>query len=117
MDFNVEKELKRLEEKLVKECVWVLDKNLLISKIGSTCYCISINDRPRLDKQFVENVEFHDFEILIQILQHFGIVSDFVKNGLFRLYDGLVENDVKSFVLNIYKYPHSDVAENYEIPH
>ena len=116
MDFNLEKELQRLEEKLVKECVWVLDRELMITRnLDSTRYNISINDKIRWDKQHVDHFEFSDFEMLIQVLQHFGMVNDFVKKGLFHMYDKLVKEDAKSFVLNVYEYPHFDKTENYEI--
>lgn len=103
----------RLVEKLDKKCTWVFDTDLCIMQSGITNYSVSMNDRERKDTQHVISINVPDFESTIAVLESISKVGGSVINGLGQSYNSLIRDESETFVLNVYKYLHTDSYTNY----
>ena len=113
MEIDLEKEKSRFCGKVNKNCTWVFDTDLCVKRDGVACYSVSLNDKEMLDNQFVVSVYVPDLKTAFEVLESVATVGGSVVNGLGQSYNSLVKNGSEAFVLNVYNYLHTDLAENH----
>lgn len=115
MYFDLEKKKAKLKQKIRENSSWVFDPDLCIVGLGVTRYNVSLDDRERRDNQHIISINVPNFELAIALLSDVANLGGSVINGLGQSYNSLIQKESENFVLNIYEYSHTDLAENYPL--
>ena len=95
------------------KCTWFPDRYQSTTHHGFTRYALSLDDDERKDNDSLASLEIKDLNDAINVLKQISPVKFTTMEFLSTSFDSLIDAGTEKFVLNIYKYWHSDLPENH----
>lgn len=113
---NTDTKIEHLKDKgIFGKCTWVSDRYQSMTPQGFTRYALSLDDDERQDNDSLASLEVTDLNDAINVLKQISPVKFTTMEFLSASFDSLIDAGAEKFVLNIYKYWHSDSFENHQL--